>query len=381
MTQLIFFAMGMFTMGCSSYIIAGLLPKISSTLGATTAATGQGVAAFGLTYVVCAPVFAVLLAKKPARRILLLALAVFAMGNVVTMLSSRLTIFLLGRAIAGLGAGLYSPICVAAAVHMVGPEARGKSLSFIWGANSAGAVIGVPIGLWLSNQFGWQYAIGLILLFSVFSLIGVSAQKIDIQVKAPPSLAARLKMLVDRRVVLVIAVTCLTATGSLGLYTYLGPMQTDAANSLTATLFVWSLGGLVGSTFVGYFVDRTHKPSWVMATILTILIAAILTLPLVHSIPFLGLAPFLVWGAMGWATVTPQQHTLISLQPEQSATLAALNGSAISLGSVLGSAFGGSAIASGLDVKNLPYAAASLLLCALALQILLIKKSYRGVSP
>jgi predicted MFS family arabinose efflux permease len=380
MIRLLFLAMGMFTMGCSSFVMAGLLPRMSETLDATIAATGQGITAFGLTYVICAPIFAVLFAKKPAKRILLTALMTFALGSAITMFATDLVAFLIGRAIAGLGAGLYTPICVATAVNLAGAETRGRSLSLIWGANSAGAVIGVPVGLWLSDIFGWQYTIGFILLLSILSLFGILARKVDFHVKAPPTLSARLKLLVDRRILLVIAVTCITATGSLGLYTYVGSMQAGAANSLSSVLFVWSLGGLIGSSIVGSFVDRTGSAKLVMGAILGVLIVAILTLPLVRSLPFVGLVPFLLWGAMGWATVTPQQHTLISFQPEQSATLAALNNSAVSLGSVLGSAFGGSAIAGGLDVKELPYPAAALLFCAFTLQMFLIKGSRKGVS-
>ncbi len=366
-------------MGCCSYITAGLLPGISSTLGISVVAAGQGISAFGVSYIICAPLFAVVLAKKSARVILMLALTIFSIGNLVTLFSENLAVYLFGRAIAGIGAGLYSPICVAAAVQMIGGEARGRALSLIWGANSAGAVIGVPVGLWLSQKFGWQYAICLILLFSLITLLGISSQKLDLCVKAPPSLRERLRLLVDRRILSVIGVTILTATASLGLYTYMAPMHTSVgnSNSLTSKFFVWSLGGLIGSTAVGYIVDRVGQASFVMAVILTILIATMLLLPSTSFIPYLGLLPFLVWGAMGWATVTPQQHSLIGFQPEQSATLAALNGSAISLGSVLGTSIGGFAIANGLDVRNLPYAGASLLLGALLWQMFLIKEYHQ----
>ena len=379
MKKLIFLAVGMFTMGCSTYIIAGLLPGISSTLGSSIAVTAQGISAFGITYVICAPVFAVLLANKPARLILLIALTVFAVGNFITLLSTNLTTYLLSRAIAGIGAGLYSPICVAAAVQLAGVGSRGRALSLVWGSNSAGAVVGVPIGLWLSGMSGWQAAIGLILFLCLFSLLGIAMRTLDLRVNAPPSLRKRLQLLVDRRVLSVIGITAMTAAGSLGLYAYVAPMFSGATASLPVALFVWSLGGLLGSTFVGTVIDRTGQPQKVMAIILIILTLAVIMLPLMHSVPYLSLLPFFIWGAMGWATVTPQQHILIGLQPEQSATLAALNGSALSLGGVLGTALGGLLLAGGFDVRRLPFIAAGFLLTAFLWQLFLIKRSHKEV--
>ncbi len=380
MKKLIFLSAGMFTMGCSSYIIAGLLPGIGSTLNTSIAATGQGITAFGATYVVCAPIFAVLLAKQPARLILLISLTIFAIGNVLTLLSTNFSLYLFSRAIAGAGAGLYSPICVAVAVQLVGSEARGRALSMVWGANSAGAVIGVPLGLWLSEKYGWQASIGLILAFALFSFLGIAIKKVELNVKALPSLRERLRLLIDHRVLSVIGITCITATGSLGLYSYVSAMHFGVTNSLMSVLFVWSLGGLIGSNLVGYVVDSTRQPRQVMAVILAILMVSIFLLPILHSLPIIGLLPFFIWGAMGWATVTPQQHILIGLQPTQGATLAALNGSALSLGGVLGAAFGGLLIASEFDARNLPYMAATLLLFAFLWQLLLIKQSPKEVA-
>ncbi|MDF1930814.1 hypothetical protein PGH45_13070 [Legionella pneumophila] len=55
--SLIFLAIGMFTVGCNTFLIAGLLPQIGETLGQPVAVTGQGVSLFSLTYLLSAPLF------------------------------------------------------------------------------------------------------------------------------------------------------------------------------------------------------------------------------------------------------------------------------------------------------------------------------------
>jgi predicted MFS family arabinose efflux permease len=385
MKRLIFLGAGMFAIGCDNYVIAGLLPGIGATLNASEATVGQGVTAFDLTYLVSAPAFAVLLAGRSVRTVLLAALTLFTFGNLLTLLSTNVAMYLISRGIAGVGAGLYIPVAVAAATAAADSDAtgRGRALSLIWGANSAGAVAGVPVGLWLASLRGWQWAIGLILALSAVSLAGVArgatrhSDVRDVRAEAPPSLAERTRVLADRRVLAIVGVTLVTATGSLGLYTYTAPLiqRAGAAHSVATALWAWSIGGLIGSTAIGYLADRTERPQLLMASVLMLLTIAVLILPTLQSVPVLGLVPYVLWGAAGWATVTPQQCALIEIQPTQATTALALNGSAIGLGSGLGSALGGLAIAGGLGAPHLPYAAAALLLAALLWQWTLLDRT------
>ncbi|HEY4003029.1 MAG TPA: MFS transporter, partial [Candidatus Xenobia bacterium] len=198
--SLFFLGAGMFTMGCDDYVVAGLLPGLSASLGTSMVGAAQGITAFSFTYLVCAPLFAVLLGRRPARQVLVLALAIFAAGNVLTLMSPNLAAYLASRAIAGIGAGMYLPIAVASAVELVDPDAVGRALGLIWGANSAGAVIGVPAGLWLASRLGWQATIGLVLLLGTITLLGIALGLPDRPVPVPPSMREQLRFLLDRRV-------------------------------------------------------------------------------------------------------------------------------------------------------------------------------------
>lgn len=373
-TPLLFLAAGMFTMGCDDYIVAGLLPGLGASLHTSMAGAAQGITAFNFTYLVCAPLFAVLLARQPARRVLVAALAIFALGNVLTLASPNLWAYLASRALAGVGAGMFLPVAVASAALLVPPEAQGRALGLIWGANSAGAVVGVPLGLWLSAHSGWQAAIWLVLGMAALTFVGVALVQPKLEVESPPTLAQQLRFLGDRRVLSIVGVTGLTAMGSLGLYAFIAPLQVGLANSADAALSVWNLGGLVGSFAVGFVADRLGRPKLLMAAILVALFTSVLALPSLGALPLVGLLPFLVWGALGWATVTPQQMALIELEPGHEASVVALNSSAVGLGAVLGPALGGLALAYGLSVRVLPYAAGALLLAALVWQLALLRQ-------
>jgi predicted MFS family arabinose efflux permease len=377
MKRLFFLAAGMFAMGCEDYLFAGLLPGISASLHTSIVAAAQGCAVFGIAYIVSVPICAFLLSRKSVRHVLITALVVFIAGNVTTLLSTDLMIYLFSRFVAGLGAGLFLPLAVVAGTQLVDPSFRGRALSVMWGSNSAGAVFGVPLGLWLADRMGWRATVILILILATLALMGIVIRQQALRVENPPSLGEQFHLLVNRRVMAVIGVTLLTSTGCLGLYAYTTQVLSGSEISPEAAFSLWSIGGLIGSTGIGYVVDRIGKPQFVMAMILAGLFLVITAIPIFRSVPFFGFLPFLLWGALGWATVTTQQFNLIQIKADHEAILVALNSSAVSLGGVIGTSMGGVALAGGLRAGNLPYVTAIFLLCAFAWQMVLVWKQQR----
>lgn len=373
--MLIFLTLGMFTVGSSSFMIAGLLPKIGQTLGQPVSITSQGITAFSLTYLFSAPLFSIVFSNKSAKRTLQLALTIFLLGNLVTLLSENIVQFILGRVLTGLAAGIFNPLCVSVAMQLGAQNSKGKILSLVWGANSAGVVFGVPFAIYLSSKFSWQVSIGYVFVLGLMTLIGFSLQKANLNTPAASSLKERLRLLTDKDILAVIGITCLTSLASLGLYSYVASLQSGAPNSLMVSLFVWGLGGFLGSSLVGSVVDRTKKPRAVMAVILIGLMLTFFSIPFTRDLPVMGLISFFLWGAFGWATTMPQQHVLFELSERHRAILSALNSSAIGLGSSLGTVIGGIVISSGFKVTNLPLLAATLLIGVIIGQFMLMQRS------
>jgi predicted MFS family arabinose efflux permease len=357
-------------MGCEDYVFEGLLPGISTSLETSVMAAAQGCSTFGFAYIASIPLCAVLLSRRPARDVLIMALVLFLMGNLGTLLSTHFFVYIGSRFVAGLGSGLFLPVAVAAAIQKVEPRFHGRALSLMWGANSVGAVLGVPMGLWIADQMGWRATIILFLILASFALVGILLQKQTFRVATPPpSLGDQLRLLKDRRVLAVIGVTLLTATGCLGLYSYISQVLAGTDNSSDLAFSLWSLGGLMGSVGIGHILDRVGQPQRVMVFILAILLTAITAIPTLGGVPTLGLLPFLIWGAMGWASVTPQQYSLIKLKEGHEAILVALNSSAVSLGGAFGTVLGGMALSRGVAAGTLPYVTSVFVLCALICQI------------
>jgi predicted MFS family arabinose efflux permease len=187
-------------------------------------------------------------------------------------------------------------------------------------------------------------------------------------------------MLTNKRIAEVTGITLLTSVASLGLYTYIASILHSLADihHITPYLWAWGIGGVIGSFSIGSLIDRTGRPSWLMAGILAIMAFAMFSLPLGLKFPILGFLPFVLWGGMGWASQAPQQHVLLHLQPDHSAATVALNSSANYLGSAIGSALGGMMMLAGLAPSHLPFAAGCLVLVTLLGQLLVVIRKTRN---
>ncbi len=362
----------MFSVGCNSFMMNSLLSQIGHTIGQPIEVTSQGITFFNLTYFFSASLFSLFFVSRLASSAIKFALILLLLGNLVTMFSENILAFLAGRALTGLGAGIFSPLCVSVAVHSVSLSTRGRILSFIWGANSAGVVFGGPVGHYLSTLFNWQLSIIYIITLNLFALIGFCLQKMNINLLDSTPFKERLKLLSDRRILCVIGITCATCMASLGLYSYVSVIQ--IGYSLTIVMFIWGLGGFFGSSLVGIFIDYTKSPHYIMAIILASLMLIFFTLPFFITQHHIGLVLFFLWGAFAWATTVPQQHILFGIKKNQNLTLAAFNASAIGLGGSLGTAIGGLIIASGFKENILPFFASLLLLIVFISHLILTLK-------
>ncbi|WP_413789040.1 MFS transporter [Bacillus kandeliae] len=366
----------MFTLGFDAYIIAGLIPGISATYQKNASQVGQAVSVFTLFYAVSAPLFASLLAGRQTKKILLSSMFIFGLANVLSALAPSFSIFLLSRAIAGMGAGLFSPLAVASSTTFVPIEKKGRALSFTIGGMSMGTVLGVPIGLYLANMFEWQLTMWFVVIFSFTATLCMFKFLPDIPVTPPPAIKERLSMFTDKRVTITVLITFCASIASLGLYTYLSSLIPDLTSDkdLTIYLWAWGLGGLLGSLSIGYFIDYFKKPKVLMVIILMTLTVSIICIPILINLSILKYLPFFIWGAMGWASQAPQQHILLSYQPQQGSAAVALNSSINYLGSAVGATLGGIVIYSGMGTIALIYFAILFMGFSLCLQFYSMKK-------
>lgn len=228
---------------------------------------------------------------------------------------------------------------------------------------SVGTVIGVPLGLEISKLSNWRFAMLVIIVISFIALISISILMPKFKIQAPPNLKDRFQLFLNRHVLRVISVTLCAAIASLGLYTYLADIikaNTDI-KSLTYYLTAWG---------IGFVIDKFKNTRFIMVIILILLALSFVLIPVSIKLPLLGLLPFILWGAMGWATQAPQQHILLKNHPKHGGSAVALNSSINYLGNAIGSAIGGIILFTVNSINVLIYSALGITIIGILLQLL-----------
>ncbi|MEN9448245.1 MAG: hypothetical protein RJA25_1535, partial [Bacteroidota bacterium] len=178
----------------------------------------------------------------------------------------------------------------------------------------------------------------------------------------------------NHNVAVIVGISFLTAIASLGLYTFISLIVTNlhASHSLTEYFWVWGVGGMIGSFAIGKIIDKTRAPRIVMIFILILLAFALFAIPITIDLPIISFIPFVLWGIMGWASQTPQQHALINVEPRHAATAVALNSSINYLGGAVGAILGGILLSAKISAAMLTNLASLIAIMAVIGQILII---------
>lgn len=373
-------AVGAFALGMASYVTAGLMPLIASAFSISLAMAAQLVTAFTLAYGLGSPLVVALLPARAQRSGLLLALAVFVLANGASALAPGFASLLAWRAIAGIGAGVYLALGIAAAAGVSALQQRGKAIGMIMGGMAGGTVLGVPLSLLLAQQLGWTAALWLVAFLGALALAGLLWKLPALPEVPASSLRRKLALLADGPVLLILLVSLLAAVASLGMYTFIAPLLAwsahGAAVSSTPFLWAWGVGGIAGSVLVGPWADKVAAPKLTMF-ILLLLALALCALPLAGGwSAWLMLVPIALWGAAGWALQVPQNQQLLAVRAQQGdGNLAiALNESALYLGSAIGAATGGVLLLLDWPMWLLASGAALVAIAALLLQCCGVKR-------
>jgi DHA1 family inner membrane transport protein len=354
--------------GTGAFVIGGILAPLAHDLGIGVPTAGQAMTAYALSTALLAPLVLLATGSWPRRNALLLALALFAAGNVLCALAHSLTALLVGRVLMGLGA-VFTPISAGIAVALVQPAQRGKALAFVFLGISLSYVVGMPLGAWLGLAYGWHAPIWVVAALSGAALVAV-AVRVPAVAAAPGASFGGIGALLARRDVLAaLALTLLYFIAIFAVFSYIGPVLQAlvpmSSERLSVTLALFGLSGVAGTLIGGAANDRFGSRRTLLVQ-LSVLGTTMVALPLAAGSWGLLIAVLLVWGTAGFGMMAPQQSRLAALAPAQAPLLLSLNTSMLYLGTATGAVVGG-ALASSLGFERLAWAGVPFVAAGLAL--------------
>lgn len=350
-----------FAIGTSEFVIAGLLTQISDTLNITEGKAGYLIIAFAMAVVLGGPPLTIFLSRFEKKRVLVLIMAVFAVANLITAISSNFYVLLLSRVLAGLCQGPFYGIGAVVATRIVHSDHAGKAVGQMFGGLTLASVIGVPAGAWIGAQFGWASTLYIVAAVGAVAVIGLQTMLQPIRPDAVPLSAGRqLAAFRNPQLLASLAFTTIAWAGFMTFYGYIAPVaQFLAGYSITGTTIVLVIAGagmLIGNRIGGRGADTNLSLTlviWPLAMILSLVLIG----ALVHSHWGFLIAVFL-FGIASFANVSPMQMRVMKYGTEAPELSATANISAFNLANSIGGVLGGYVIDSAkFGAGSVPYAA------------------------
>jgi predicted MFS family arabinose efflux permease len=344
-------ALAAFAIGTEAFVIAGLLPVISTDLQITVAATGQLVTTYALAYALGSPILAVAFNNFDRRDVLTLALSGFIAANLLAVASTSFPLLLASRVLMAMGAALCMPTALGVAVAVASPERRGRAVALVTSGITVATVIGVPLGTMVGNQFGWRATFVMVAALGAVALAGVLYGVPRGLPNSTATLGERLAVARHPGVLYALATTVLWAIGGFTVFTYLAiPLQGLGFNAadISLALLIFGSAAAIGNMLGGTLADRFGPlPTAAvglagMATALVLLSLAMKSTP--DHARYVVLLLVFGWAIAGWAFYPAQIASIIRIDPRTSVIALSLNASAMYLGFALGAAAGGIAL-------------------------------------
>ncbi|APB77851.1 MFS transporter [Paenibacillus peoriae] len=369
-------ALAVFLIGTIEYIITGVIEMIAVDLGVSTSEAGLLVTVFALAAAIVAPILIALTINADRKKLLMTTLGVFIASNGLMFVDLAYETVLWIRIIQGASGGIATVVAMAVATRLVEKEKRGNAIGIILMGLSSSLVLGVPMGTFFSEMFGWRVLFVLIGLLSVLPLLIIYKKVPAIKEEEKVTLRMQLSILRNPTILMALVITLFYVGGYSTLFTYITPfLQATSSLSMTeisGVLFLAGICSFVGSRVGGQLADAKGSKFTIClglmlqgATLLLFALAGVNLLVLILVLMIFMLAT--------WSISPAQQLYLVTLAPRNPDIALSVNTSFIQFGFALGSGLGGLVISrtSVLYLNWLGFAAVSI---ALLLAILLFKK-------
>ncbi|WP_108671655.1 MFS transporter [Peribacillus acanthi] len=333
-----------FVVGMVELIIGGVLDLVAKDLNVTIGKAGFLISIFSLVFAIAAPVLLTLTAKIERKRLTLLALLVFLLGNGLAVFSTTYTLLLTARIVSAISGSLLVVLCVTIASNIVAEKYRARAIGVVFMGISASLVLGVPIGLMLGNAFGWRAPFILIMILTLLSIAGVYFFMDPIHPRPSIPLKMQLRTLKNRKIFYAQLTSFLFLTGHLTFYGYLTPFlkNTMGLNGTWVSIvyLIFGLAAVVGGGVGGTLGDRFGTKPTILGVIV-VFAFSIFSIPYTITSMPLFLAVMVIWSMLSWAITPAMQSYLIESAPESSDIQQSLNNSALHFGIAFGSFIGG----------------------------------------
>ncbi|MCC3771871.1 MFS transporter [Streptomyces sp. UNOC14_S4] len=365
-------AVSAFGIGTTEFVMMGLLPNVADDLGTSVPTAGYLVSAYALGVVVGAPLLAALGSRVPRKRMLVMLMGLFTIGNLASALAPSFGPLLAARVLAGLPHGAFFGVGAVVAARLVAEGRQARAVATMFLGLTVANIVGVPAATLLGQHLGWRATFLVVTGIGLLAMAALAALVPDLPRESGGGLGRELRALGDRQVLLGLLTAVFGFAGVFAVYSYLASMMTEvtgfAESSVTVVLALFGLGMTLGALAAGPLTDRALRPT--LYGSLAALAAVLVVLDFAVHVKWAALVTVVVLGAVGFMTTTPLQMLIMNKARQAPTLAAASNHSAFNLANAGGAWLGGAAIAAGWGWTSPTLVGAALAVVGLAVAVL-----------
>lgn len=369
-----------FMLGMSEFIVVGVLPDIAAGLKVSEVTVGNLVSLFAFVYAPVTPLGSALSARFPRFATHLTLVGVFLIGNVLCAFVSNYGVLVVARILIALVSGTLVAIAMTYAPDVTTEQYRTKFIAWVFSGFSIASVVGVPVGTWVANTFGWRWAFHLVNVLTVVLMVLMVMVLPRNSRIVKIGFLPQFRLFFDRRIQLGVLAVVFGAAATYVFYTYLTPIMRDEVHVpeqyLSVGLVIFGAACLWSNLYGGKLADRgrgveplTHiRPIYCAHAVL------MASLIVTHWVPVYGALLLVVLGMFMYLQNSASQVLYMDVASQShpgSLNLAAsLNSMSFNIGIAVGSAVGG-LVNTHLGLMWLGPVGAIFLLCAVGTTTLL----------
>src|SRR5699024_1965128 len=228
----------------------------------------------------------------------------FFLGNIFTYFSPTFGLIMAARVLTSASAALIIVLALTITPRIVHPAQRAKALGYIIMGISSSLVLGVPIGIVITDFFGWRTIFLGIAILTIGSMILIITYFEKISPRAVQALSEQLKALTNKKIIFAHLATMFMLAGHYSVYAYFTPFLETTLNLDSSLIsifyFLFGISAVSGGALGGWLATQLGSKKSILFILGAFSISLFILPYTVFAIPIFIVA-MMVWGALSWA--------------------------------------------------------------------------------
>lgn len=235
--------------------VIGILPLIAETFHVTVPQAGWTVSVFALVVAASAPITPLLFSGINRKKVMLLAMGLFTLSNIISMLTTNFTVLLVARALPAFLHPVYVSMALTVAASTDNKVQAQKNIARVFVGVSAGMVLGVPVTSYIASVS--SYEMGMLFFTVINTLVLIATILFVPSMPVPEKLSYGTQLSVLKKKITWYSIAGITLiNGALfGFFSYMADFLqkvTEVSYSIISTLLlVYGLANIVGNMIAG----------------------------------------------------------------------------------------------------------------------------------